>query len=97
MNRQTKAYAYGIATVLLWSTVASAFKLSLRHLDPLQLLLYANVVSIATLFAVLAVQKKVYLLTQYRRRDFLRCAMLGFLNPFLYYVVLFKAYDLLPA
>lgn len=97
MNRQTKAYAYGIATVLLWSTVASAFKLSLRHLDPLQLLLYANVVSVATLFAVLAAQKKIYLLAQYRRRDLIRCAALGFLNPFLYYVVLFKAYDLLPA
>jgi drug/metabolite transporter (DMT)-like permease len=97
MNRQTKAYAYGVATVLLWSTVASAFKLSLRHLDPLQLLLYANVVSIATLFAMLAAQKKIYLLAQYRRRDLMRCAVLGFLNPFLYYVVLFKAYDLLPA
>ena len=41
-----KAYLYGIATVLLWSTVASAFKLSLRYLDYARLLLYALVRSI---------------------------------------------------
>ncbi len=97
MTRQNKAYAYAAATVLLWSTVASAFKLSLRYLDPLQLLLYANVVSVLTLFIVLVAQKKLYLLGQYRGAALARAAALGFLNPFLYYVVLFKAYDLLPA
>lgn len=39
MRPQSRAYLYGLATVLLWSTVASDFKLALRHLDPLQLLL----------------------------------------------------------
>ena len=43
MHDQKKAYLYGLATVLLWSTVASAFKLALRYLDPAQLLLYARV------------------------------------------------------
>ena len=33
MDRQTKAYLYAGATVLLWSTVASAFKLTLAHLS----------------------------------------------------------------
>ena len=46
MHNQRKAYLYGLVTVLLWSTVASAFKLSLRHLDVAQLLLYASGVSI---------------------------------------------------
>ena len=97
MTRQNKAYAYAVVTVLLWSTVASAFKLSLRYLDPLQLLLYANIVSAVTLLLVLVAQKKIYLLGQYRGAVLARAAALGFLNPFLYYVVLFKAYDLLPA
>ncbi len=97
MDQQRKAYLYAAATVLLWSTVASAFKLSLRHFTPLQLLFYANIVSILVLAAVLIAQKKLPLLWQYSRRDLLRCAVLGALNPFLYYVVLFKAYDLLPA
>jgi hypothetical protein len=41
LTRQQKAYLYAGAAVLLWSTVASAFKLSLRHFHPLQLLLGA--------------------------------------------------------
>lgn len=97
MDRQTQAYAFALTAVLFWSTVATAFKLSLRHLDPAQLLFYANIVSIITLFLVLLAQKKLHLLAQYSKYDLARAAALGFLNPFLYYTVLFKAYDLLPA
>jgi drug/metabolite transporter (DMT)-like permease len=37
------------------------------------------------------------LLRTFSGGDYLRSALLGFLNPFLYYIVLFKAYSLLPA
>lgn len=97
MNRQQKAYAYAMGAVLLWSTVASAFKLSLRSMSPLQLLLWADVASIICLFIILAAQKKLHLVRGMDRRALLRSACLGVLNPFLYYVVLFAAYDLLPA
>lgn len=97
MSRQAQAYAFAGIAVFLWSTVASAFKLSLRWLDPLQLLLYANAVSVVVLLAVLALQGRLALLRRYGRRDLLRLAGLGVLNPFLYYIVLFQAYDLLPA
>ncbi len=97
MTNQHKAYLFAAMTVLLWSTVASAFKLSLRYMDPVQLLFFANLVSVITLFAILLIQKKLYLLRTYSRRDLMHSAMLGILNPFLYYLVLFKAYDLLPA
>ena len=60
MDRQTQAYAFALTAVLFWSTVATAFKLSLRHLDPAQLLFYANIVSIITLFLVLLAQKKLH-------------------------------------
>lgn len=49
MRAQQRAYAFGLVTVLLWSTVATAFKLSLRHLSPSLLLLYASSVSLAVL------------------------------------------------
>ncbi len=97
MTNQHKAYLLAAMTVLLWSTVASAFKLSLRHMDPIQLLFFANLVSVFALFAILLVQKKIHLLRAYSRRDLLKSALLGMLNPFLYYLVLFRAYDLLPA
>ena len=97
MPDQKKAYIYGIATVLLWSTVASAFKLSLRFLDPIQLLLSSSIVSTLVLACILTVQGKFRIIFSYSPRQYLRSATLGFLNPFLYYVFLFMAYDWLPA
>lgn len=97
MHQQARAYVFAGTAAFLWSTVPSAFKLSLRYVDPLQLVLYANATSIVVLFAILALQGRLRLLRRYTRRDLLRLAALGMLNPFLYYVVLFKAYDLLPA
>ncbi len=97
MTRQRQAYAYALAAVLIWSTVASAFKISLRHMDPLQLLLWADLFSIGCLFGVLTIQKKLSVLRALPRLALRRCLALGVLNPFLYYLVLFAAYDLLPA
>jgi drug/metabolite transporter (DMT)-like permease len=97
VNARKKALLFGLATVALWSTVASAFKLSLRHLDPLQLLLYACVASLLALAGVLAAQGRLGQLRRVSRGELLRCALLGALNPALYYVILFMAYDLLPA
>ena len=97
MANQRKAYAYGLATVLLWSTVASAFKISLRHLTALQLLLLASFFSSVALLGLLVVQGKLRLLRSCGGRALRRAAALGLLNPFLYYVVLFQAYHRLPA
>ena len=97
MKNQRRAYAFGLTTVLLWSTVATAFKLSLRYLEPVQLLLYANATSIVVLVVILAARGKLRLLLSYSRSEYLRSLGLGLLNPFLYYLVLFEAYDRLPA
>ncbi len=97
MTEQRKAYLYAAIVVLVWSTVASAFKISLRFLEPIQLLFYATAVSILALLAIVLLQKKTALLLECGPRDYLKSALLGFLNPFLYYVVLFRAYSLLPA
>ncbi|MFC1705901.1 hypothetical protein ACFL59_03650 [Planctomycetota bacterium] len=58
---QRAAYAYALATVVPWSTVATAFKLTLRYLDPLQLLLYASLVSTLTLATLLAARGRLRL------------------------------------
>ncbi len=97
MKPQTSAYAHGLAAVLLWSTVATAFKLALRHLTPPLLLLYATATSTAVLLGMLAARGQARLLLRGSPGDYLRSALLGLLNPFLYYLVLFWAYDLLPA
>jgi drug/metabolite transporter (DMT)-like permease len=97
LEKQRKSYAYGITAVFFWSTAASAFKVTLRHLDFLELLFFSSITSILILFLVLLLQNKLTLLREYSKKDYLHSAMLGFLNPFLYYLVLFKAYSLLPA
>ena len=97
MTRQGKAYLFGLATVLLWSTVASAFKLSLRFLEPPQLLFWASLASTLALGVLLAARGGMVPALKSTRSQWLRSAGLGFLNPFLYYLILFKAYDLLPA
>ena len=75
---------------MLWSTVASAFKLSLRYMTPIQLLFYASLTSLI-LFGTLYAGKFS------PRKENLRSAYLGLINPLLYYTVLFSAYDRLPA
>ncbi|UCD05468.1 MAG: DMT family transporter [candidate division WOR-3 bacterium] len=97
MQNQRKAYTYAAFVVLTWSTVASAFKLSLRYLDHTQLLFFATTISTITLFAMLMIQKKINVLRTCTLRDCFNSLLLGFLNPFLYYLVLLKAYTLLPA
>ncbi|WP_426416898.1 DMT family transporter [Aestuariirhabdus sp. LZHN29] len=97
MPSQRQAYLYGIGAVLLWSTVATAFKLSLRYLDTLQLLLYSCISSIFVMLGILAVQNKLSLIMPLAKTDYRRFLPLGILNPFAYYLILFQAYDLLPA
>jgi drug/metabolite transporter (DMT)-like permease len=94
---QKKAYIFGLLTVLLWSTVATAFKLALAEMTPAQLLFWAALVSLAVLGGVLAAQGRLGLVLGGTRRDYLRSLALGAVNPFLYYLVLFAAYDRLPA
>lgn len=97
LDNQKKAYLYAAVTVLLWSTVASAFKITLRYLSFIQMLLIASLVSAAILFVILIAQGKLDDLRTTSKSDLVRSAALGFLNPFIYYLVLFKAYEVLPA
>ncbi len=101
MNAATKnprrALVFGLLAVLAWSTVATAFKLALRHLDQFQLLFLATVFSLLCLGGVLLAQGKLGQLRRLSRDQVLLNCGLGLLNPFIYYLVLFKAYDLLPA
>ncbi len=97
MTNQKRAYLYAIVTILLWSTMASAFKISLKYLDYFQLLFFASLFSCIILFIILTIQGKLILLKKTTKQDLMHSAFLGILNPFLYYLVLFKAYSLLKA
>ena len=87
--------------VLFWSTSASAFKVCLSperlNVPILSLLLGASLASCAVLFLQLLLSGKVNSLAKLTKENFVHSAFLGLLNPFLYYIVLFKSYSLLPA
>ena len=97
MEKQKLAYIYAISAVLIWSTVASAFKITLKYLDFIQMLFYASLFSLIILFLLLVFQGKLKLLKSYSKKDYIFSGILGFLNPCFYYIILFKAYDLLKA
>ncbi len=97
MNHQRQAILYGLGAVLLWSTVATAFKLALRYFSPIELLLYSGLFSTILLGGILRYQGKFHLAFQCSRQEYFLSIFLGLLSPFLYYLILFKAYDLLPA
>ncbi len=97
MKSQSKAYIYAGLTILFWGTSASAFKIGLRHVDYFQLLFIATTTAVLFLFFILLYQKKLILIKQLSIKDYSHSIILGFLNPFLYYTVLFIAYSLLPA
>ncbi len=97
MKEQKKAYIFGLLAVLFWSTIGSAFKISLRHSNVMSLLLVASVISTIVIFCCLIFSKKFHHIRQFTPKDYLHSAILGLINPFIYYIVLLKAYDILPA
>ena len=97
MNSTKKTYFYAGLAVFFWSTVATAFKLALREFDFIQLIFYASLVTVIILFGFLLIQKKTHLLVRQSPKEILFSMFLGAFNPLLYYLILFKAYSLLPA
>ena len=96
-KKDRQALLYGLAAVLAWSTVATAFKLALRELDVLQLLAYSVCFSAVALLSIVAWQGKLPLLREYAGQSPGYFLLMGLVNPVAYYLVLLHAYDLLPA
>ncbi|HLN55179.1 MAG TPA: DMT family transporter [Bacteroidales bacterium] len=92
-----KSYIYALIAILFWATVPTAFKISLGQLGILQMLTLASVTSAIVLFIAMIADGKASLLKKSTSRQLLNSALLGLINPFIYYIILLKAYSLLPA
>lgn len=97
MKLTNRAYLFAGLSVLLWSTVATSFKLGLRELDHIQLIFFASATSVIVLFVILVLQGKTSLLKTQSPGQWLYSLLLGIFNPLAYYLILFRAYSLLPA
>lgn len=96
MDRVKKSYFYAILSVLFWSTIPTAFKIGLGELDLLTFLSIAAFTSTIALFIIVTAGKKFHLLFRATRAELIMSAAMGLLNPFIYYIILLKAYQLLP-
>lgn len=97
MKKENLSIFYAGLAIFFWSTVASVYKIALRTLTPIQLIFQMILFSLIVLFLIVLYQKKIKLLAQTTKKDILHSAFSGLLNPFLFYVILFQAYSLLPA
>ncbi len=92
-----KEYILGLVTVLCWSTSATAFKLALRYLDVFQVLFYAIITSTVIFAGFLQINGKFVNAFKLTPKEYGFYLGLGCMNPLLYYWMVIKAYDLLPA
>jgi len=97
MNQNKQSYLYAGLAILFWSTIPTAFKTALAEAPILTILTIASVVSAAVLFLIVIITGKMPQLRATTPRDLMASALLGLLNPFIYYLILLRAYDLLPA
>lgn len=90
-------WGFAIGAVLLWSTVATAFKIALQWVSPLQLVFLASLVSTFAIASILILRGRPADISP-KHFPGLRTALVrGLMNPLLYYLVLFEAYDRLRA
>ena len=97
MKPQNKAYAYALGAVVLWSTVATAFKIALNSTSFVTLLFISSLTAFLALWIINRFSSTGKPKKATSARSLWMAALRGLLNPFLYYLVLFKAYELLPA
>jgi len=97
MNKTHKSYFYAGLAIFFWSTVPTVFKISLGELDILTMLTIAVITSTLVLLIIVLSSGKWNQIKENSAKDLLNSAILGMVNPFLYYLILLNAYKLLPA
>lgn len=97
MKENNKAIIYALIAALSWATVPTALKITLRSYNHYEMLIVSSLTALCLFFIIITIQSKWHLLKKISKKEWWRFALTGLLNPVAYYLVLFKAYDLLPA
>jgi hypothetical protein len=58
VSNDGKAFGYAALTIVFWSTVASAFALTLRHVGPFELLFYSSLFAMLLLGVIVLLSPK---------------------------------------
>lgn len=94
---KTSAFTLAIIAILFWSTMGSAFKLTLGFTSPAMLLLMASCTAFIFLGIQVGLTNHKLNLRKLSKKHWLGSAAMGMFNPLLYYLVLFEAYRRIPA
>ncbi len=97
MKSSTRSVMLGGVAVLSWSTVATAFKIALSHMSVFEMLFVACASSLAIFTIWMTITRSWRELKSLTPTLWARFALLGLVAPTAYYLVLFTAYDYLPA
>ncbi len=97
MSDERTAYIYLALTILLWSATPAVAKLGLVEINNMQMLFYNSIVAIISLSALVLVQKKQHLFSEYSKADYLRMFGMGFLGLYMYYILLYGSFSIAPA
>ncbi len=96
MPIKNSAYLLTAAVILFWGTSATAFKIALGSISPTTLLWTSSFVSLIVLAVLVVLNRKLSRISELSAHQWLSLLALGAINPFLYYIILFQAYDMLP-
>ena len=94
---KNKSYFYLALCILLWASIPVASKKILVELNNIQMLFYSTILSFLVLGVVLLIEKKAAVMKTYSLKDYLRMGFLGFLGTYLFYILLYGAFALIPA
>lgn len=97
MINRRKSILFALGAILFWSTVATAFKLTLQGMSNSQLLFYSSLTSVIVLFFIAYSNSPKELKQFFSKHHLKNNIALGLINPFIYYLILFEAYSVLPA
>lgn len=96
-KNESQALTLGLAAVLCWSTVATAFKIALSFQTVSAVVFCASLTSLLLLASVLAFQYKLMFALVSLKQHWKKALLFGLINPLAYYHVLLWVYQLLPA
>lgn len=98
MSNQRRAIVMASFVVFFWATVATAFKLALGGMGAVTLLMISSITALIVFAIYLGINGKLLktLSSLIDRETLIRSIWQGALNPFIYYIILFKGYSLLP-
>lgn len=96
-SSQSRAIICAAVAVLSWSTVAAAFKTALLYYSTFEMVTVASATATLIYFIAVAVRGRLADLRHISPRRWLILGLTGLFNPAAYYLILFAAYDMLPA